>query len=210
MDEKKELFKEFDNHLMKDKKPSTYFNEKYETGLFKNIYPFTLLGKLAETEQSAKYHPEGSVWNHTMLVVDKAAEVKTKSEEPKEFMWAALLHDIGKAPTTKIRRGRITSYDHDKVGEKLSIQFLRELTQDEVFIYKVSKLVRWHMQTLFVVKQLPFADISTMCKETNFNEVALLSLCDRVGRGKMSEGKFEEEKMVIEGFLKKCEENVTK
>ncbi len=38
-------------------------------------------------------------------------------------MWGALLHDLGKAPTTKIRKGKITSYDHDKVGAELVRNF---------------------------------------------------------------------------------------
>ena len=74
-------------------------------------------------------------------------------------MWGALLHDLGKAPTTKIRKGKITSYDHDKVGAELCREFLEVFTDDEEFIKQVTALVRWHMQTLFVIKNLPFADV---------------------------------------------------
>lgn len=43
--------------------------------------------------------------------------------------------------------------------------------------------------TSFVNKNLPFKDIESMVKEVSIKEIALISLCDRLGRGGMSEGK---------------------
>lgn len=209
MENLKELFKEFDRHLMSDKEPSKYFNSLIETGIFENTYPLTMLGDLIKTPQSPVYHPEGSVWNHTMMVVDEAAKRKDNSENPKAFMWAALLHDIGKGPTTKLKKGRITSYDHDKVGKNLSVQFLNEFDCDEEFIKKVSIIVRWHMHTLFVAKKLPFADIPGMLKEINAQEIALFSLCDRLGRGNITPQKIKDVEDNIEAFIHKCEEYET-
>src|SRR5512136_1452262 len=57
------------------------------------------------------HHPEGDVWEHTLLVVRQAAKLLRRPMEipagwdPAErltadwlapFMWAALLHDVGK------------------------------------------------------------------------------------------------------------------
>lgn len=181
MNKKNISFQEINDHLLNDDIPSKYFNEICETLLFQE-YPFELLLKLKSTQQSPKHHPEGSVWNHTMMVVDNAAKLKSKSNNKEVFMWAALIHDIGKASTTKLRKGRITSYDHDKVGAEIAVSFLEELTDDSDFIKKVSILVRWHMQILFVVNNLPFADIELMKQQVDINEVALLGLCDRLGR----------------------------
>lgn len=202
MEKLKEIFNEFDKHLMEDEKPSDYFNEKLKEEIMINQYPLDLLEALKNTEQSPKYHSEGSVWNHTMLVTDEAAKRKNLSREPKVFMWAALLHDLGKASTTKLRKGKITSYDHDKAGEVLAVKFLKEFNCEREFINKVSKLVRWHMQPFFVVKKLPFAEAEKMCEEVSIEEVALLSLCDRLGRGDMDEEKIHNEKSAIEEFLK--------
>ncbi len=199
-----QTFIEFDDHLMNDKKPSNYFNELSKTGLFEVKYPYTLLGDLMKVPQSPKHHPEGSVWKHTMLVLDNAGERKHLSQNPKVLMWSALLHDLGKASTTTITKGRITSYDHDKLGERLSGEFLKEFNCDDEFINQVSKLVRWHMQILFVTKGLPFADIRRMASEVSLDEVALLGLCDRLGRGNMTlDKKLVEEKGIIT-FLEKC------
>ncbi|NFS09597.1 HD domain-containing protein [Clostridium botulinum] len=197
------VFKDIDEHILKDEKPSNYINKLYEEGKLEE-YPFDMLTILRKIDQSPKYHPEGSVWNHIMMVLDNGAKERDKSENERIFMWACLLHDIGKGTTTKIRKGRITSYNHDKEGEKLSIKFLKCFTEDEEFIKEVSKLVRWHMQPLFVNKNLPFKDIESMVKEVSIKEMALISLCDRLGRGGMSEGKKEEEIKAIDLFIEKC------
>ncbi|ABS34840.1 HD domain-containing protein [Clostridium botulinum] len=197
------VFKDIDEHILKDEKPSNYINKLYEEGKLEE-YPFDMLTILRRIDQSPKYHPEGSVWNHIMMVLDNGAKERDKSENERIFMWACLLHDIGKGTTTKIRKGRITSYNHDKEGERLSIKFLKCFTEDEEFIKEVSKLVRWHMQPLFVNKNLPFKDIESMVKEVSIKEIALISLCDRLGRGGMSEGKKEEEIKAIDLFIEKC------
>ncbi|MBC2723341.1 HDIG domain-containing metalloprotein [Desulfosporosinus sp.] len=199
-----QMFDEFDAHLLNDEKPSDYFNELSKTGLFNEGYPYTLLGDLMNVPQSPKHHPEGSVWKHTMLVVNNAAERKHLSQNPKVLMWSALLHDLGKAPATKVTKGRITSYDHDKMGERLAAKFLKEVNSDDEFIHQVTKMVRWHMQILFVTKGLPFADIRKMAAEVSIDEVALLGLCDRLGRGDMTlDKKLIEEKSILT-FLEKC------
>jgi putative nucleotidyltransferase with HDIG domain len=165
-----------------------------------------LMNRLKNTEQSLKHHPEGNVWNHTMLVVDEAAKVKDESRNQKAFMWAAFLHDIGKGEATKNHKGKITSYDHDKIGAKLAKSFLTEYSRDQELIKEVVALVRWHMQILFVLNKLPFADVKTMKREVDIKEIALIGLCDRLGR--LGADRSQEESNVIE-FIQKCkmEEN---
>lgn len=208
--EKQNLFEEFQKHLMEDTKPSVFFNRWLKDGELIKEYPFKMLTDLIKVEQSPQHHPEGNVWNHIMMVVDHAAARKEQSEDTRVFMWAALLHDLGKGPTSKVRNGRITAYDHDRVGAKMAEDFLKEFTRDSDFIKKVSRLVRWHMQILFVVKDLPFADLAGMTSEVTINEMALLSLCDRMGRGNLAQDKIEEECENVRIFLRKCEEYLNK
>lgn len=192
------LFEEIGQHLLFDQKPSLYLSE-LSSAL--NEYPFTLLGRLRDTQQSPQHHPEGSVWNHTLLVVDEAAAVKEKSSNPRAFMWASLLHDIGKPATTVHRKNKITSYDHDKLGAQLAKEFLSIFTKETGFIERVVGLVRYHMQILFVIRNLPFAEVAQMKREIDIREVALLGLCDRLGR-KGSNREHEQENIRI--FLEKC------
>jgi uncharacterized domain HDIG len=178
---RREQFKQITEHLMQDDKPSQYMHMLSENQDYSGP-PFDMLWILKDTNQSRKYHPEGSVWNHTMLVLDEAAKVKNKSSEPQVFMWAALLHDIGKPATTTSRNGKITSYDHDKVGEKLCTEFLTNFVDEKDFIQKVSSMVRYHMHILYVLKDLPYSDVKNLLQKVDINEIALLGLCDRLGR----------------------------
>lgn len=194
----REMFEEIDAHLLSDQRPSLYL-ERLDDPLFQREHPFRMLSRLRKVEQSPQHHPEGSVWNHTLLVVDQAAERKAQSSDSRAFMWAALLHDIGKAETTKIRKGKITAYDHDKVGAEMTRDFLAEF-ETEPFLSKVAALVRWHMQILYVVKDLPFADIHAMRLAVDVKDIALLGLCDRLGRRGAD---IAAEEQAIELFLKK-------
>lgn len=197
---KEDLFYKITTHLSEDEKPSAYFDGISSEQFFKE-YPFKALYELKKTEQSPKHHPEGSVWNHTMMVIDVAATEKHKSKDAKAFMWAALLHDIGKPLATKNKNGKITSYDHDKLGAEMVRKFLAEFVDDGDFIEKVVCLVRWHMQILFVINNLPFGNIKAMKQQADINEVALLGFCDRMGR--QGANKKEEENN-IHLFLQKC------
>ncbi|HWQ77656.1 MAG TPA: HDIG domain-containing protein [Anaerovoracaceae bacterium] len=205
--EKKRLFHEMQAHLLNDDAPSAYFSRICDEGIL-DEYPFSMLSRLEEVPQSPKHHPEGNVWNHTMLVIDEAARKKDKSRDRTAFMWAALLHDIGKAETTKDDRGRITAYDHDRAGAPRAEEFLKEFLDDKVqadkeLIRRIVALVRWHMQILFVVKSMKFADIKTMRENVVPEEVALLGYCDRMGRLN-ADRKAENENLKL--FLSKCRE----
>lgn len=201
MDIKKKLFSEIENHLLNNLNPSEYFTKLLDNKIFFSEFPFTFLSDLLSVEQSPIHHAEGNVWNHTLMVVDEAAKRKEQSENKRVFMWAALLHDIGKTETTKVKKGKITSYDHDIVGAKQVPDFFNCFINDEDFIKRVTYLVRWHMQLLFVVNNMAFANIKEMKSQTSINEVALLGLCDRLGRGNV-DVKKEAENVRI--FLEKC------
>jgi len=201
-------FLEFEKHLMEDEEPSKYFNNLIKSGEYPKEYPFDMISNLIKTEQNLEYHPEGNVWNHTMMVVDEAAKRRHSSEKPRVFMWAALLHDIGKGPTTKVRKGKITSYDHDEVGERMAREFLEFFNQEEEFIIQVAALVRWHMQLLFVVKDLPWENVERMDEETSIEEVALLGRCDRLGRGNMNRATIEKEEKNVKIFLEKSKKKL--
>lgn len=194
------LFWEIDAHLLRDEKPSDYLKVAYQKSLFRE-HPFMMLHRLREVEQSPQYHPEGNVWNHTLMVVDEAAKVKGKSRNHRVFMWAALLHDIGKASSTKIKKGKITSYNHDKAGAELAAEFLAPFIEEKRILSEICELIRYHMQILYVVKGLRFADIEGLKRSSDVREVALLGLCDRLGRANSNP---EQERDNIRRFLQKC------
>ena len=199
----KEVFNEVNEILLKSMKPSEDIKRLIKEGKF-NKEPFNMIRKLEKIDQNPKFHPEGSALNHVLLVVDKASEVKKLSKDEKVFMWSALLHDIGKLTTTRTRKNRITSYNHDIEGEKIGLNFLELVSDDKKFNEKVSKLIRWHMQPLFYDKNLPFFEPQNMLNDVEYKEVALLSYCDRLGRGELGEENTYKEKERIKNFEDYC------
>ena len=194
-----ELFRQIEYHLLHDERPSEYIEQISREPWFSD-YPFSMLGRMKETPQSKRYHPEGSVWNHTIMVVDEAAKRRMESKDARTLMWAALLHDIGKPGVTKNLKGKITAYNHDSEGEQLAVDFLSCFSVDAPWIRAVAKLVRYHMHVLYVTGGLPFGDIAGMKRETDISEVALLGLCDRIGRGGSI---LEDETNAVREFQKK-------
>lgn len=207
--DKGNLFEEITQHLLLDPKPSIYLSCLFEEN--KQIdYPFTMLARLKTTKQSKKYHPEGNVFNHTMLVVDEAAKVRNKSKDSKVFMWAALLHDIGKPDTTRIKKDKITAYNHDNIGATLAKEFLESLIEDKLFIQSVVELVKWHMHILYVVNDLSFGDVSSLVRECDTDEIALLGWCDRMGRTNANASEEEENIKIFISKCRKIKENITR
>ena len=107
---KERVFVEF-RKALKTEKPSLFFNALRKAEVldvhFKEIYD--LIGQT----QPEKYHPEGDSYNHTMLAVDKSAELTDRIE----VRYSALVHDLGKGLTPKEMLPH--HYGHDKNGVEL-------------------------------------------------------------------------------------------
>ncbi len=204
-----ESFNTITEHLMLNEKPSDYLNWLSNLESFKQ-WPFSMLGRLKDTEQSKIHHPEGNVWNHTMLVLDEAAAVRENSSDPKAFMWAALLHDIGKPDTTRIKGEKITAYNHDSVGADLAKEFLEAVTSEQDFIVKVCMLVKYHMHMLYILKDLPFSDKKGLISSVDMNDIALLGCCDRLGRTAADRNKVMEEYQRFYSILETMEKKYRK
>ena len=194
-----EEFLEIEKVLLEEEKPSIFIEKLLKTDRL-NKYPFSMISDLNKIPQNPKYHPEGNVFNHVMMVIDEGVEHRDKVTNKRAFMWGLLLHDIGKTPTTKMRKGRLTSYNHDKVGAAMAREFMEYFNEDEEFVSLVSSLVRWHMQSLYVNKNLPFKEIDKMVSELNINDIVLFSLADRLGRGGIDTDKRKEVFNDIEKF----------
>ena len=170
--------------------------EIYGRGLI-NLFPElqTLIG----CEQRKEYHPEGDVWNHTLMVIDEAA--KWRDEIPEEwklaFMWGMLLHDIGKPIATVMdeKKGHLTSISHDKLGEPLARTFMERLTNNKDLVDKICSIVKVHMRPRLLLKASPRrAAWRRLQNECPLDILAYVSMVDNDGRGAPAEraGKAEE------------------
>jgi len=76
-------------------KPSVFFEVLDKVGAIELLFPE--LYALHDVTQPEKYHPEGDVWIHTMMVLDAAASLSPSID----VRFSALVHDLGKGLTPK-------------------------------------------------------------------------------------------------------------
>jgi len=197
------IFKEIRNILLNSRIPSEDIEELFRNKDFKES-DFNIIEDLKRIPQDKKFHPEGNVFNHTKMVVDYATILKDMAINKENFMWAALFHDIGKIPTTKFIKGRYRSYNHDKEGEKITYNILKNyMSEDNA--RNIASIVRYHMHHIYILKDLPFSDVEGLLKSDKLNDIFILFICDKLGRGFDSLKEKEETFKDINKILKKLE-----
>lgn len=113
-----------------------------------NLYPE--LAALIGCEQEKEWHPEGDVWTHTKLVLDRAAEVAIRhgwdGRKRERLLFAALCHDLGKPGSTFVHaNGRIHASGHAAAGLDPTGAFLKDIAAPEKLIAHVLSLVAEHL-----------------------------------------------------------------
>lgn len=109
---------------------------------------FPELYALINVPQRADYHPEGDVFEHSMQVLDAAAQQVHYCEnalEQRQLLYAALCHDMGKPSTTVWDQNRWRSQGHAEAGVPVARAFLKRITREKDLIKGVLALVEHHM-----------------------------------------------------------------
>ena len=89
--------------------------------------------------QPPEYHPEGDVWVHTLLLLEKL------SHPTVTLALGALLHDVGKPPTFRVAE-RIRFDGHVEEGVELAHRILCRLRFSRDEVEQVEALVANHMR----------------------------------------------------------------
>jgi poly(A) polymerase len=113
--------------------------------------------KMQGVEQPPQFHPEGDVWVHTMLLLEKLGPGVSPT-----LAWGALLHDIGKPatfrpPDPKKPGDRIRFDGHVEVGVRMAEEILARLRFSNEDTAQIVALVKNHMR---------FGDILQMREST--------------------------------------------
>jgi tRNA nucleotidyltransferase (CCA-adding enzyme) len=141
---------EVEKLLFRAQHPSIGLKWLRDLGVVEQLFPE--LKALIDVAQEPEWHPEGDVWIHTLLTVDRARELINDLPYAKQgtVMLAALCHDFGKPATTAFVDGRIRSREHEEAGVAPTETFLDRLNMHTLDGYdvraQVIALVRDHLK----------------------------------------------------------------
>jgi poly(A) polymerase len=120
------------------------------------LLPFVLpeLEATISCEQSPDYHPEGTVFEHIKLMLEKLP-----LDAHESLPWTVLLHDIAKPVTAEkdLQTSSIHFYGHEKIGAEMTRTILNRLRFPKKQIDEIVACVLHHMQ---------FKDVKQMRKST--------------------------------------------
>jgi tRNA nucleotidyltransferase (CCA-adding enzyme) len=118
---------EVEKLLLQARRPSLGFALALDLGVIDQLLPE--LRPLVGCEQEPEWHPEGDVWTHTLMVIDRARALNGDLDRPQlaTVMLGALCHDLGKPPTTAVIDGRIRSLEHEQAGVAPTLTLLDRL-----------------------------------------------------------------------------------
>ena len=141
---------EMEKLLLRARQPSIGLGWLHALGVLDQLFPE--IKALIDVPQDPEWHPEGDVFVHTRLVVDRARELIDDLPYPKQVtvMLAALCHDFGKPATTAFVDGRTRSREHEEAGVAPTESFLDRLNIQTLEGYdvraQVLALVRDHLK----------------------------------------------------------------
>ncbi len=126
-----------------------------ESGILPHVLPE--VAAMKGVQQPPDWHPEGDVWLHTLLLLEKL-----KPGVNATLAWSALLHDVGKPPTFRAPnrtdpKPRIRFNGHAEVGATLTRQILNRLRFSNDDADQIVSLVANHMR---------FGDVKNMKAST--------------------------------------------
>jgi len=119
-----------------------------ETGLLEQVLPE--ISAMKGVEQPPQFHPEGDVFVHTLLLLDKLPAGCSKT-----LAWGALLHDVGKPPTFRVAPDRIRFDGHVEIGVKMAEEICNRLRFSGDETQQILALVDNHMRFADVRKMNP-------------------------------------------------------
>ncbi len=120
------------------------------TGLLDQVLPE--VAKMRGVEQPPEFHPEGDVWVHTLMLLEKLPPDASAA-----LAWGALLHDVGKPATFRRAPDRIRFDGHVEVGVRIAEEILRRLRFSLEETAQITALIENHMR---------FGDVHKMKEST--------------------------------------------
>ena len=144
------IWGELEKLLLRARQPSIGLGWLHALGVSEKLFPE--IQALVGVPQDPEWHPEGDVFVHTRLTLDRARELIDDLSYARQVtvMLAALAHDFGKPSTTAFIEGRLRSRGHEAAGVPPSEVFLKRINIHTIDGYdvrgQVIALVREHLK----------------------------------------------------------------
>jgi tRNA nucleotidyltransferase (CCA-adding enzyme) len=173
--------------LCESKQPSQAFEFLDEVD---HLEVFEPIAALRGVPQDPHWHPEGDVYVHTCMVLDRAAEIAEPLcvDDREILLFAALCHDLGKPETTTVETDRIRSLGHEARSAVRTHDWLAALRLPERLVRSVESLVASHLAPAQFVRQSAgaraYRRLARKLAEANVTVVDLerLARADHLGR----------------------------
>lgn len=134
-------------------KPGDALCHLHRTGLLQHILP-ELIPMIGQ-EQPPQYHPEGDVFEHTVLMLNLMGTGQPAAYTHRELAYTVLLHDVGKPPTASFGPGadgqpRIRFDGHASVSADMAVDILGRLKIPNKEKGHIVDAIRGHMRFMDV------------------------------------------------------------
>jgi tRNA nucleotidyltransferase (CCA-adding enzyme) len=194
------LFEEWSKLILRGAKPSLGLNFLRECGWTK-YFPelHAIIGVESRSDNGIPRAMSGLILSSVWMFLP--AERLNDRDEDLIVGLAVLLHDLGKATTTKIEAdGRLHAYGHEAESEKLALNFLNQITRETKVVEAVLSLVRWHAQPYELWKtKSSDASVRRLAEKVNrIDRLIRVDSADRQGRGPASLGESPQGKWLLE------------
>ena len=145
------------------------------SGLLPEVLPE--VARMKGVQQSPDYHPEGDVWVHTLLLLEKLP-----ADASATLAWGFLLHDVGKPatyqPPNPDKPGdRIRFNGHVEVGIRIAEVILERLRFSNEEKSQILSLIQHHMQ-FGDVKAMKASTLKRFIRMPQFEEHLILHRAD--------------------------------
>ncbi len=158
-------------------------------GLLEEILPE--VAAMKGVAQPEKFHPEGDVFEHTLLMLKKT---KRRWAKKPEFAMAVLLHDVGKPPTFEVK-DRIRFNNHAAVGADMAADIMRRLRFSREQEKTVEAIVRDHLKFI-EVRNMRHSTLKRFLRQRDFDlHLELHRLDCLASHGDMDSYEFCKEKL---------------
>ncbi len=133
--------------ILQAPQPSVGFTILQDVGLLEYVFPE--IAVMRGMQQPSEWHHK-DVFQHTLQVVDNAAELSEKME----LRFAALVHDIAKPITRRIDPVKgVSFHGHDEIGGRMLYKIARRMKLSNEMRDYLQKMTRLHLRPIALAKQ---------------------------------------------------------